>query len=66
MNFIRKEFLSQVLSSEFCENFKNTYFVEHLRRSASVYHVCTLLKEIHLHEKLHKQVTYGKAMKVGW
>ena len=30
-NFIKKETLAQVLSCEFCEFFKNTFFIEHLR-----------------------------------
>ena len=29
-NLITKEILPQVLSSEFRENFKNTFFIEHL------------------------------------
>ena len=65
MDFIKKEFLSQVFSCEFCEHFKNTYFVEHLRKASCVDYLRTLLKELHLHEKLHKKVTYSKLMKVG-
>ena len=34
-NFIKKEFLAQVFSFEFCEISKNTYFTEHLRKIAS-------------------------------
>ena len=34
-NFIKKEILAQVFSSEFCEIFKNTCFTEHLRETAS-------------------------------
>ena len=34
-NFIKKEFLAQVFSFEFCEILKNTYFTEHLRKIAS-------------------------------
>ena len=34
-NFNKKETLAQVLSCEFCEFFKNTYFEEHLRTTAS-------------------------------
>ena len=30
-NFIKKENLTQVFSYEFCENFNNTFFTEHLR-----------------------------------
>ena len=29
-SFIKNETLAQVFSSEFCEMFKNTYFIEHL------------------------------------
>ena len=35
-NFIKKEILTQVLSCEFCEISKNTFFTEHLRKTASV------------------------------
>ena len=35
-NFIKKETLVQVLSSEFCEISKNTFFKEHLWAIASV------------------------------
>ena len=35
-NIIKKEFLAQVFSYEFCESFKNTFFTEHLRVSASI------------------------------
>ena len=34
-NFIKKESLAQVFSCEFCEFFKNTFFTEHLRVTAS-------------------------------
>ena len=34
-SFIKKETLAQVFSYEFCEIFKNTFFVEHLRATAS-------------------------------
>ena len=30
-NFIKKEALAQVFSCEFCETFKNIFFIEHLR-----------------------------------
>ena len=33
-NFIKKEILPQVFSCEFCEIFKNTYFMEHVRTTA--------------------------------
>ena len=35
-NFIIKETLAQVFSCEFCQIFKNTFFTEHLRVSASI------------------------------
>ena len=35
-NFIKKETLPQMFWSEFCEFFKKTFFIEHLRTSASV------------------------------
>ena len=34
--FIKKETLAQVFSCEFCKIFKNTFFTEHLRTTASV------------------------------
>ena len=34
-NFIKKETLAQVFSCEFCEISKNTFFIEHLRETAS-------------------------------
>ena len=34
-NFIKKETLAQMFSREFCEIFKNTFFTEHLRTTAS-------------------------------
>ena len=35
-NFIKKETLGQVFSCKFWENFKNTFFTEHLWTTASV------------------------------
>ena len=35
INFIKKENLAQVLTCEFCEISKNTFFTEHLRTTAS-------------------------------
>ena len=35
-NFIKKETLTQVFSCEICKIFKNTFFTEHLRMTASV------------------------------
>ena len=35
--FSKKETLAQVLSCKFCEIFKNTFFIEHFRTTASVY-----------------------------
>ena len=34
-NFIKKETLAQVFYCEFCEIFKNTFFIEHLWATAS-------------------------------
>ena len=34
--FIKKKSLAEVFSCEFCEIFKNTFFIEHLRGTASV------------------------------
>ena len=36
-DFIKKETPTQVLSFEYCEIFKNTYFEERLRTAASVF-----------------------------
>ena len=46
-SFIIKETLAQVLSCEFCDIFKNTFFTEHLRATAFVtYFFCYfILKE---------------------
>ena len=35
-SFIKKEILAQVLSCEFCEIFKNTFFAEQLWTTASI------------------------------
>ena len=43
-NFIKKETLAQVFFCEFGKILKNTYFIEHLLVTASVYvnyHVCS-------------------------
>ena len=37
-NFIKKEALAQVFSCGFCEMFKNTFFTEHSRTTASEIH----------------------------
>ena len=42
-NFIKKETLAQVFFCEFCEISKNTFFIEHLRNTASplsLYSIC--------------------------
>ena len=36
-NFIKKETMVLVFSYEFCEIFKNTFFTEHLRATASMW-----------------------------
>ena len=38
-NFIKKETLAQVISCEFCESSKNTFFTKYLRMIAS-FNVC--------------------------
>ena len=35
-NFIKKEISAQVFSCESCEIFKNNYFAEHIRATASM------------------------------
>ena len=42
-NFIKKETMAQVFFYEFCEFFKNIFFTEHLRTTASG---CTIKKLI--------------------
>ena len=46
-NFIKKESLTQVFSSEFGEIFNNSFFTEHLRMVASIqfksYPICALI-----------------------
>ena len=37
-NFIKKKTLAQVLSCGFCEMFKNTFFTQHIRTTASEIH----------------------------
>ena len=34
LNFIKKETVAQVFSYEFCEIFKNSFFIEHLQKTA--------------------------------
>ena len=36
-SFIKKDILTQVFRCEFCETFKNTFFIEHLWTTASIY-----------------------------
>ena len=43
--FIKKETLAHLFSSEFCENFNNTFFTEHLRTTASVHNFCNIWGE---------------------
>ena len=38
-NFINKETLAQVFSCEFCDIWKNTFFIEHLWATASEEHL---------------------------
>ena len=43
-NFIKKEYLAQVFSCEFCEISKNTFITEHLQATASYYFILVLNK----------------------
>ena len=52
-NFIKKETLAQVFSCKFCNIFKNTFFTEQLRTTASediekflhfIFYICTFLQ----------------------
>ena len=47
MNFIKKETLAQLFSWEFCKISKNTFFVEHLRATASVLSLFFLVMPFH-------------------
>ena len=42
--FIRKESLAQVFSCEFCEISKKTFFIEHLRTTASLTALLAVLR----------------------
>ena len=42
-NFIKNETLVQVFSCEFCESFKNTFFSECIRATASIYFILQCL-----------------------
>ena len=44
-NFTKKETLAQVFSCELCEIFKNDFFVEHLRVTATVF--CLFLGRVY-------------------
>ena len=59
-NFVKKDTLAQVFSSEFCEISKNTFFIEHLWATASVVTVKqfikTVLKKINLVRTLNKHL----------
>ena len=52
---MKKETLAQVFSCEFCEIFKNTFFTEHFRETASVTNlnpvpcVCNLTESFQIH-----------------
>ena len=47
-NFIKQEALAQVFSCEFCKISKNTFFTEHLWKTASV--LCWLKNVISFHD----------------
>ena len=44
-NYITKEILAQVFSCEFCQIFKNTFFIENLQMTASVYNKVILYQK---------------------
>ena len=52
-NFIKKETLALVFSSEFCEIFKNNFFTEHLRTTASE-------KAVHKKNEYEKEREYNQ------
>ena len=45
-NFIKKETLAQVFSCEFYEIFKNTFFTEHLRMTASEWYWIAIISAL--------------------
>ena len=60
MQFYLKSHVAQVFSCKFCESFKNTCFVEHLRTAAynlrtSVATLAYICKEIYLNQKCFKR-----------
>ena len=57
-NLIKKEALAQVLSCEFCEIFKNTFFTEHLWTTASM----TLKYEILIARSSHQRCFIKKGI----
>ena len=63
-NFIKKETLTHMFSGEFCEIFKNTFFTEHLWKTASVY--CDLHFELAQNSKLVKIFAIKKCVPSTW
>ena len=61
-NFFKKEILTQVFSCESYEIFKNTFFTEHFRVSASVVGFKTIISLL----GRHYQQTQGAAMWLTW
>ena len=55
--FIKKETPAQVVSCEFCEISKNIFFTEHLRATASFFHVSNGSKK-HLEFKIMTLVNF--------
>ena len=47
-NFTKKETLAQLFSCEFCEISKNTFFIEHLRVTASGAMVLNIPQDAHI------------------
>ena len=60
-NFTKNETLVQTFSCEFCEIFKNTYFIKHLRVTASaLYHNIISCLRYKLNSRLVIQCTFCK------
>ena len=57
LNFIKRETLAQIFSCEFCEISENIFFTEHLRATASFFHVSNGSKK-HLEFKIMTLVNF--------
>ena len=61
-SFIQKETLAQVFSCVFCEIFKNTFFTEHLRTTATKIMIDTVSYKYYIISISYNDVLAGKLM----